>query len=332
MSDTYEEIQELIENVQSIVVIQAENPDGDSLSSTLALEEILSDLGKEVSMYCPVQIPKHLKHLKGWDRVSNELSKNFDLSIIVDTSAMSLLEKVFTTDNARRINSKPLLVIDHHDVESDIESDQLHNLMNSSAVATGEVIYELCKAVSWPINLNASSMLASSIMYDSLGLTTGGTTSRSIHIIAELVEKGVSLTELEAARRKLMKKSQNLTAYKGQLLQRIEVVAEGACALLHIPWEEIEKYSDQYNPSMLVIDDMRLIEGVKIAVALKTYPDGRITGKIRANHGYAKANELASGFGGGGHPYAAGFKTRKTDLNSVKHQIIETISEWEHET
>ncbi len=41
----------LINDARKIVVIQAENPDGDSLGSSLALEEILGDLGKEVSLY-----------------------------------------------------------------------------------------------------------------------------------------------------------------------------------------------------------------------------------------------------------------------------------------
>lgn len=320
----------LVESAENIVVIQAENPDGDSVSSALALEAILSEIGKKVQLYCPVNIPKHLRHLPGWDRVDNELKGNFDLSIIVDTSSMTLLEKVFTPENTSLIKLKPMVVIDHHDVETDIEIEAVH-ILDSEAVATGEVIYDICKKLDWPLPLDAMTMLASSIMYDSLGLTTTATKAKSIHIIADLVDNGVSLTKLEEARRTLMKKSPQLTEYKGKLLQRIELVADGACALLHIPWEEIEKYSDQYNPSMLVIDDMRLIEGVKIVVALKTYPDGRITGKIRANYGFDKANELASHFGGGGHAYAAGFKSRKMELSDVKSKIAEIVGAWVNE-
>ena len=49
----------LIENASTIVVVQAENPDGDSLGSSIALEEILGDMGKHVTMYCPVDIPRY---------------------------------------------------------------------------------------------------------------------------------------------------------------------------------------------------------------------------------------------------------------------------------
>ena len=46
----FETAKTLINSAQRIVVIQAENPDGDSLGSALALEEILSDLGKDISL------------------------------------------------------------------------------------------------------------------------------------------------------------------------------------------------------------------------------------------------------------------------------------------
>ena len=57
----YTDAQNLITDAQKILVIQAENPDGDSLGSALALEEILSDIGKVVALYCPVDIPKYLR-------------------------------------------------------------------------------------------------------------------------------------------------------------------------------------------------------------------------------------------------------------------------------
>ena len=54
----FDNAKKLIENAKKITVIQAENPDGDSLGSALALEEILGDQGHEVQLFCPVEIPK----------------------------------------------------------------------------------------------------------------------------------------------------------------------------------------------------------------------------------------------------------------------------------
>ena len=60
---------ETINDAQKIVIIQAENPDGDSLGSSLALEELLTDAGKDVKLYCAIDIPKYMHYIKGWDRV-----------------------------------------------------------------------------------------------------------------------------------------------------------------------------------------------------------------------------------------------------------------------
>ena len=70
---------------------------------------------------------------------------------------------------------------------------------------------------------------------------------------------------------------------------------------------------------MLILEELRLVEGVEIAVAIKTYPDGKLTGKIRASKPIA--DQLAGYFGGGGHPYAAGFRIYE-DYNSVLPELI----------
>ena len=98
-------------------------------------------------------------------------------------------------------------------------------------------------------------------MSDSLGLITPATSARSIAIVSELVARGVSLSELDNNRRKLMRKSTQLVKYKGELLQRIEYFHDNQIATVTIPWDEIKKYSPEYNPSMLVIDDMRQTVG-----------------------------------------------------------------------
>ena len=93
----FEKATSLIDDAKKIIIIQAENPDGDSLGSSLALEEILSDLGKEVILYCPVEIPKYMRYINGWDRIINDFDTSADLAIIVDTGADVLISKVLET-------------------------------------------------------------------------------------------------------------------------------------------------------------------------------------------------------------------------------------------
>src|SRR6185436_11565506 len=98
-TSNYSTFAELVQEASNILVIQAENPDGDSLGSALGLEAILEDRGKKVLLYCPVEIPKYLRYTKGWDRVTDDFPHNFDLSIIVDTSSATLLDRAIVPQN-----------------------------------------------------------------------------------------------------------------------------------------------------------------------------------------------------------------------------------------
>lgn len=319
----YTTITQTINDSDHIVVIQADNPDGDSLGSALALESILTALGKKVSLYCGAAIPTYLRYLQGWDRVSDLMPVSFDVAIVVDTQSLSLLDNLKNSASYSYFIKKPVIIIDHHTTDSTIDFTDII-LNDPNAVATSEIIYELAAKNDWPMDVHAKTMIASAILSDSLGLMTEATTARSIHIMGELVEGGVSLAELDNARRELSRKSAELISYKGRLLQRIEFHANNQIATVDIPWEEIVEFSPLYNPSMLVIDEMRHAEGTHIAIAFKQYNDGRITAKIRANYGIKIANKLAEEFGGGGHPYAAGFKVQGKSLAEVKRTCIAT--------
>jgi bifunctional oligoribonuclease and PAP phosphatase NrnA len=322
----YQEFINVLKKAEHIVVIQADNPDGDSLASSLTLEALLGNLAKKVTLYCGVEIPSYLRYMSGWDRIVHELPKKFDLSIIVDTSAVSLLESLGKSGELSWLRTKPCAILDHHATKPTIDFATV--TINEDTVSTGELIYNIASEAGWEINNAMGELITYSILSDSLGLTSEAVKASSVKVLAELIENGVNLAKLDNERRKLQRKSAELTAYKGRLLQRIEYEAGGRLALLHIPWEEIEKYSYAYNPSMLVIDEMRMVEGVNLAIAFKTYPDGKVTAKIRSNYGIQIANTIAERFGGGGHVYAAGFKiVDGHSYNQIKSECIKLVSE-----
>lgn len=320
------EIKKAVEAAGHIVLVQADNPDADSLASALALEEILGEMGKEVSLYCGVDIPSYLHYLPGSARVTNELPNQFDLSIILDTSSDSLLEQLEKSGHKGWLAAKPCIIIDHHATEPTVNFASI--ICNHQAVATTEVIYGLAGQNDWKLNQSACELLAIGILSDSLGLTSEATTAESIRIIADLVEKGVKLAELENARRESMRREPELIHYKGRLLQRVEFHNQGRIATVTIPYDEIVEFSPLYNPPMLVLDDMRLGKDTRLAVAFKLYDDGKITAKIRSNYGFGVAGQLAERFGGGGHPYAAGFKiTDKRDFDPLKRECLDAARE-----
>lgn len=312
---------QILESSDTIVLVQADNPDGDSLASSLALENILESIDKQVIMYCGVEIPTYLRHISGWDRVVKHLPNNFDISIILDCSSLTLLENLQKSGEIKWLMSKPSIIIDHHSTESDI--DFVAETIYMDVASTGELIYAISSKNNWPIDLTSAEYIATSILSDTLGLTTESVSYSTMLTMAELINKGVSLAKLDDSRRQSNKKSIEILKYKGKLLERVDISYDKRIATVHIPWEEIEKFSHEYNPSMLVLDEMRMLENVEVAIAFKSYPDGKVTAKIRTNYGIKIANTIAEHFGGGGHNYAAGFKINKArPLNEVKKDCL----------
>ncbi len=320
----YQKFSDFTRDKARICVIQAENPDGDSLGSAIALDYLLA--GHEVSLYCPVDIPKYLHYFDDWSRVTNEFDFRADGYIIVDTAAEVLLSKLL--DDAaikNRLYSAPVLVIDHHETADDLNFP--HESIIEVKPACTELIYEIAASCDMAIDKPAAEAMLQGIMSDTLGLTSASVTARTFEICAALTRLGANMSELEEKRREFMKKSPRILDYKADLIKRIDYSLDGALATVHIPWDDIAEYSDEYNPNVLILEELRLVEGVKVAVAIKTYPDGKVTGKIRCGSDAPIAEKIAGYFGGGGHPFAAGFRTYDTSYDEVVRDLVHIVPE-----
>lgn len=328
MIPNIKDINDIISASNNILIIQADNPDGDSLASALALEQILGDMDKEPSLYCGVSVPDYLKFMPGWDRVSQDLPLKIDASIIVDTSAQILLQKLEHNIGKPWVASKPVIVIDHHQ-EIDCDIPYATVITNpSNFVATGEVIYEIAKELGWQLSIPAMNMLAQSILSDSLGLTSDGTTPDTYRRMADLIDAGVDRVALENARKELSKMQESVFRYKAKLIERTEFYADGQIAMIIVPEEELFSIGTLYNPKPLILNELVQVAGVKYAIMLKRYKN-RITGAVRSTDKALSASSLAEQFGGGGHQYVAGFKIEKPFINfaDLKSSVISSAQE-----
>ncbi len=316
----YEKFVEFLKDKNRICIIQAENPDGDSLGSAIALDYILKNT--ENHLYCPVDIPKYLRYFADWSRVEIEFDYKADGYIIVDTASSVLLSKLLDDVAIRNcLYNKPVLVIDHHETEDDLEFS--HEAIIEPLPACADLIYKIAKANHFEINKEAACALYSAISSDTLGLVSASVTADTMRTMAELIDLGANPAELDEQRREFMKKSQRILDYKADLIKRVEYSLDGKLATVHIPFEEIQQYSDEYNPNVLILEELRLVEGVDVAIAIKTYPDGKITGKVRAAKPVAE--QIAGYFGGGGHPYAAGFRTYGLSYEDVVADVVKIL-------
>lgn len=335
MNQQLAQLKDIVENAQDIVIVQADNPDGDSIGSALALEQILHALGKTPHLYCGVQIPSYLRYLSGWDRVEPDLPDHFDASIFVDVSTLTLLEKIENQPGYVTLKAKPCIVIDHHgEVEDEIDFAQVI-INESNKSSAGEVLHGIARDLGWPLPLRAAEPIMTAILGDTQGLSNDLASADTYRVMAELVDAGVDRPALENRRREYSKMPSAIFRYKADLIKRTQFHLDERLAIVVVSQQEIDEYSPIYNPGPLVQTDMLQVENVAVAIVLKRYDDGKTTAAIRSNPGYKIAGELAVHFGGGGHPFAAGFKISETrELNALvqqlrdkTHDLLETIND-----
>ncbi len=319
-----EEIKSLVNSAQKIVIVQAENPDGDSLGSALALEHILGDLGKQPYLYCAVDIPTYLRYMAGWDRISKDLPPKFDLSIIVDASTMTLFERLSQSGQQGWLAAKPCIILDHHQVVANAVPFAKITINDHTRASTGELIYLIAKQLGWPLSVAAQEFITLSILGDTQGLSNQLATVETYRIMADMIEAGVNRPKLEEQRRQLSKMPPEIFKYKAALISHTEFSGDGKIAIVMVPQLEINQYSPLYNPGPLIQTDMLSTAGVEVAIVFKRYDDGKITAAIRCNPASGIAAELAEHFGGGGHAFASGFKiTSGRSYNDVKAESLE---------
>lgn len=323
-----EQMKTILGDAQRIVVLQADNPDADSLGAALALEAILEEQGKHVALYCAVDIPNYLQYLSGWDRVIKDMPKQFDASIIVDASTQTLFQKAIESGEFQWLATKPCIVLDHHaETTNDIAFASL--IINQPHISsTCEIIYTIFSSLYGTIPADAFNPIMTGILGDTQGMTNPLAGAETYHVMSELVRAGADRPALEELRRAASKMQESIYRYKGELIARTELDVSGRIATVTIPQEEIHEYSPLYNPGPLIQGDMLQIEKVMVGIVFKVYDDGKITAMIRCNPGAEIANKLAVKFGGGGHGFAAGFKyTEGAPFAEIKKSALDYTTE-----
>jgi phosphoesterase RecJ-like protein len=323
------EIEAIINNCKKVLIIQADNPDADSLGSALALEEIFENKGIKTALYCSIDVPDYLRYLPGWDRVEHTIPRDFDASIIVDASTTTLLERILKDPIKKNwLNAKPCIVLDHHAVVNNPIPFATVEITEATMSSSGELIYHVAKALNWDVPLAAQKCIMASILGDTQGLTNQLAGAPTYRVMAEMIEAGVSRPDLEESRRQLGKMVPEIYAYKAALINRTTFSDEGRIADVVIPQNEISTYSPLYNPAPLILSDMLQVSDVLVGIVMKKYDDGKITAAIRCNPGAPIAGELAQHFGGGGHAYASGFKyTSSREFSDIREECMRLAAE-----
>jgi phosphoesterase RecJ-like protein len=321
----YQELIDLVATAQTILILQPDSPDGDSLGTALGLEEILGDQNKLVYLYSYREPEPYLRNLEGWDRVRTEdaFPKAFDLTVVVDTGSPQLIKSTLE-HHFDRLTSKPVAVIDHHVSHQDFGLNIAVSVIEE-AVAAAEIVTRLATAANWTINPAAAAKLASGLLADSQGLTTSGTTADSVEALATLTRAGANLHQLHVDRIALNAPTPDILHLKGRLLESVEFYLDNRLALAVIDPETNKTYKDVTEPYALILNEMQRVKGVELIAVFKNYGT-KINVPLRSNTG--AAGPMAEHFDGGGHPNAGAYRCQSTDVAAEKQLLIDAYADY----
>lgn len=299
-NDSFERIREQIDAHQHVVVLSHVRPDGDAIGSQLGLAHGLRALGKDVTLLNEDGVPSSLAFLPGTDtiHIPNGTPVAAEVVIAVDTATQPRLGEGVN----QAVADVPLWInIDHH--VSNPRYGHLNHI-DAKAPATGEILADLMETTGIPISPEAAENLYAAISTDTGSFQFPSTTAKTYRIGASLIDKGIALGRLNSQlyenypyrRIELLR----------ELLQTLELTADGRVGSWRLTQETVKRLGLEPDDSEGLIDHVRSIQGVIVAVFFEELPNGKIRVSSRSKDERINVGDVCAHFGGGGHPLAAG--------------------------
>jgi phosphoesterase RecJ-like protein len=317
---TFSEIGEALRHHQSFVLLSHVRPDGDAIGSQIALGYSLLAMGKSVRLINEDGLPENLAFMKGADRIETPPAAPLDVEVAI---ALDTATKPRLGENALHAasNAKLWLNIDHH-ISNPKYGDL--NLIDATSPATGEILYDLITALGMPMPEESRDAIYVAVSTDTGSFQYPSTTARTYEMAADLVRRGLdvgtinSLTYDENPYRRL--------ELMRALLNTLERTPDGVVA----HWELREKtrvdLALKPEDSEGLIDVIRAIRGVRLALFFEELPDGKVRVSMRSKDRALDVCTIATKFGGGGHALAAGIRMAGP-LDDAKAKVLEAVRE-----
>jgi bifunctional oligoribonuclease and PAP phosphatase NrnA len=319
-----EDLLNALRKASNVVLLTHSHPDGDALGSLFACSAILEGLGKNVFCFLEEPVSHHYDFLPDKEKASSDLTAYKRFLAAAGSDIVMIGLDCGDDDRLGRLKEeflciRPFVVIDHHRSHRSFGTVSWVDPCRSS---TGEMIYELALALGAPISYNCAYNLYVAICTDSGSFRYECTTSRTMHIAADLLDKGVRPEEVGShlydkysiERLKLME----------MVLSTIVLYADNQMAFMHVTREMLQVSGATIQDVEGFVDLPRSLYTVKVAVLIKETGNDVIAVSMRAK-GQCDVARVAKEFDGGGHRNAAGFRLQGKTVDEVRLAVREAL-------
>ena len=302
-------LQRLLDTHPKVVIISHPNPDGDSIGSSLALQNVLRKKGLSVECLVPNHSPGFLSWLPGISELviidknheyARKVVDDAGLIICVDFNSFSRLKeyhRVFDNHQAKT------LLIDHH-----LEPDRSYDLMfhTHEVSSTSELVYNLLQMLAFgdAIDFDVAVNLYVGIMTDTGSFSYSCNYISTYVVTAELMKHGIDAQQVHnliydnfpESRMRLL----------GHLLRNCMVVKpEFRTAYMFLTLADQKAYNFQVGDAEGIVNYALSIEGIRFA-AFFTEKHDKVRLSFRSKGNFSVNLFARTHFEGGGHKNAAG--------------------------
>jgi len=294
-------------------------PDGDGIGSMQALARVLRQQGKDVQTVIASTYPPRYAFLDPDKRIERftapgERWRQNDVVIVLDTGTWNQLDGFgpFLRDL-----SAAKVVIDHHMTQDDLGAVRF---VDTTAEATGRLVYEAIQALGATLSAEAASDLFVAIAMDTGWFRHSNATAKTFALAEKLVAAGA---RPESLFEHLFEQS-TLPRLKltGMVLERLQVVCDGRVAYTEIRRSDYAATGATPQDTEDLVNYTRSLEGVEVGLLFMEQPRGGIKVSFRSRA--CDVSRVAEQFGGGGHRLASG-AILETTLDDARSRVLEAV-------
>ena len=286
-----EQVLQEIRGRRRFVVSSHARPDGDGIGSALACARILRVMGKDAEVVMHDGVPRIYQNLPFADRVVHAEDVPANDAVILlecDSTQRTLLngfEECF------------LINIDHHASGRNFANV---NWIDSSVMATAELVYKLARAACVPIDRDIATCLYTALMTDTGSFMFEGTNEHTFTVARELVLAGAD--PAQCARPIYFGHSAAKMRLLGAALSNLH--REGPLAWIWVTQEQMQRFGAREEDCEGLVNYALSIADVQVAIFFRELADGRFRVSLRSKG--VNVSGVAEYFGGGGHKCASG--------------------------
>ena len=307
-----------IKEANHILLASHCDPDGDAVSSLLAMGLAIAKLEQKATIYNASPIPAVYRFLPSVERIVRHIKKanTYDVALVLDCGDLPRVGEASST-----VSQIPVVInIDHHISNTGFGDIQLIDPM---ACSTAEIVYRLIKAMGVRIDKDIATSLYTGILTD-----TGSFRFSSTNQAAFAISNELGVEPHEVAQHVYGTYSLGRIKLLNLALDSIEISDNGKLSIMTVTDAMFAETKTQPEDVDGMINYARRIEDVKVAALIQEQKNGKTdsNGQCRyhvslRSDGSVDVAAIAGSFGGGGHASAAGFQVATT-LTKLKSDII----------